>query len=94
MSRFFAPRSGYTRAERQADAAIHVIGLGAAILAVPVLIGLACMRSHDSGSASFVIAISIYGATFMAMIGASALFNLGLRPGFDWLFQRLDHAAI
>lgn len=94
MRQAFAPRLAYSRSEKRLDAAIHVIGLGAALLAVPLLIGAALLHGSDTGSGSFVLAVSIYGASFIAMIGASALYNLGLRPGLDWLFQRIDHAAI
>ncbi len=94
MPQTFAPRIIYSPAERRLDAAIHVFGLGAAILAVPLLIGAALMRSVSEGSVDFLLAVTIYGASFAAMIGASALYNLGLRPSLDWLFQRLDHAAI
>ncbi|MCC5955106.1 MAG: hemolysin III family protein [Natronohydrobacter sp.] len=84
----------YSAAERRLDAAIHYLGLASVMLAVPLLIGAAVMRALSDGSGQLVLAASIYGATFVAMIGASALFNLGLRPALDWLFQRLDHAAI
>jgi len=94
MPSFFAPREGYTRAERRLDSVIHVSGVGAALLAVPVLIGVALMRSIETGSASFIVAISIYGACLIAMLSASALYNIGIKPGLDWLLQRVDHAAI
>ncbi len=84
----------YSPAERRMDAQVHYIGLSCVILAVPLLIGAALMRSLTEGSGHVIMASSIYGATFIAMIGASALFNLGFRPALDWLFQRLDHAAI
>ncbi len=88
------PRQGYSHAERQFDSAIHVVGLGLAVLAVPLLIGAALVRSLDTGSSSFILAVLIYGASFLAMLGASALFNMGVNPALNWLFQRVDHAAI
>lgn len=94
MQRPLAPRTGYSPAERRLDATVHVIGVGAVLLAVPLLIGAAVMRTIGVESGNFVVAVSIYGATFLAMIGASACYNLGLRPGWDWLLQRLDHSAI
>ncbi len=87
-------RTEYSRAERQLDSAIHVVGLGLALLAVPLLIGAALVRAVDTGSGTFIVAVLIYGATFLAMLGASALFNMTANPALDWLFQRLDHAAI
>ncbi len=94
MPQSFTPRQSYSRAEQRLDAAIHFLGLGGVLLAVPLLIGVALMRSASDGSMEFLLAVSIYGACFAAMIGASALFNLKLRPSLNWLFQRLDHAAI
>ncbi len=88
------PRLNYSRAETRLDRAVHVTGLGLAVLAVPLLIGAALVRSLDSGSSSFVLAVLVYGLSFLAMIGASALFNTGVNPALNWLFQRIDHAAI
>ncbi len=90
----FHPRTEYSPRERQIDALVHYIGLTSVIFAVPLLIGAAMMRSVLEGTGHIVLATSIYGASFVAMIGASALFNLKWRPALDWLFQRLDHAAI
>ena len=87
-------RQGYSHAEKRLDSMIHIVGVGAALLAVPLLIGAALMRSIQTGSGSFILAISIYGFCLVAMLSASALFNLGFKPGLNWLFQRVDHAAI
>ncbi len=84
----------YTAAEKRLDSAVHVVGLGLALLAVPLLIGAALVRALDTGSGSFVVAVTIYGASFLGMLGASALFNMGVNPALNWLFQRIDHAAI
>lgn len=89
-----SPRQGYSQAERQFDSAIHVVGLGLAVLAVPLLIGAALVRSFDTGSSNFILAVLIYGASFLTMLGASALFNMGFNPALNWLYQRVDHAAI
>lgn len=88
------PRTAYSRAEQRADAAIHVTGLGAAILAVPLLLGAALVRSADSGDPQVFVAVMIYGLAFVAMIGASALYNLTPNAARAALFQRLDHSAI
>ena len=87
-------RTTYSLAEKRLDAAIHFIGIGAVLLAVPLLVGAAMIRAIGADGGNFVLAVSIYGVTFLAMIGASALYNLGLRPGWDWMLQRLDHSAI
>lgn len=89
---FLAPhRPAYSRAEWLSDAVVHVLGLTAAVAAVPALI-LAAVLVRGDGAAVF--ASSIYGATLLAMIGCSALFNMLPRPDWAWVLQRLDHAAI
>ncbi|MFU8897504.1 MAG: PAQR family membrane homeostasis protein TrhA [Roseinatronobacter sp.] len=90
----FAPRNGYSPAEKRLDAVIHIAGVGAAVLAVPFLIWAASLRSIEAESGSFVLGASIYAACLVAMLSASALYNLGVRPSLNWLLQRIDHAAI
>lgn len=41
------PRSGYSRAERLSDAAVHVSGIAAALCGVPVLIALTVLWRGD-----------------------------------------------
>ncbi|MEM1429301.1 MAG: hemolysin III family protein [Pseudomonadota bacterium] len=91
MSKALVTRTEYTRAEHVSDVAVHLVALVAAIAAVPVLITLAAVWH---GNASAITAISIYGATLIAMIGCSALYNGFPRAPLNWLFQRLDHSAI
>ena len=85
------PRPGYSRAELISDGIVHVTGLGAVIVAVPVLLWLAV---HLHGDARAVAATGIYGATLVAMLLFSALYNMIDRPGWAWLLRRLDHSAI
>lgn len=85
----------YSQAEQLADATIHVIGVVAALLSVPVLVTLAAILRGDG---PLVAAVAIYGVTLIAMLGFSAGYNLAalrMRAGraLDWL-RRLDHAAI
>lgn len=87
-------RLTYSPAEMRLDTMVHLTGVGLAVLAVPLLIGAAMMRSIESGSGNLVLAVLVYGLSFLAMISASALFNTGVKPGLNWLFQRIDHAAI
>ena len=91
MQRLTPTRSGYSRAERISDAAVHVAGLAAAIGAVPVLIVLAAMLRGDLPA---MVGISIYGATLILMILCSALYHMVPAPGWKGLLRRLDHGAI
>ena len=81
----------YTPAERRADHAIHLLGLGAAALAVPTMIVYAA-RWH--GISPVTIAALIYAASLIATIGFSAAYHMTGRSDLsDWL-RRGDHAAI
>lgn len=84
-------RPAYSRAERLSDAVVHVAGLVAVTAAVPVLIVLAALLRGDAPA---VLGATVYGATLVLMILCSALYNMMDRPGWAWLLQRLDHAAI
>lgn len=91
-----ALRRAPSTAEHVADAVVHVVGVVAALLSVPVLITLAATFRGDG---PLVAAVAIYGTTLIAMLGFSASYNLAsslrLRAdrALDWL-RRLDHAAI
>ena len=63
----------YTRAELLSDAAVHVTGIVAALVAVPVLITLAAVWIGD---ASTVVAALVYGVSLIAMFACSALNNM------------------
>lgn len=91
MTQNLISRARYSRAEHLADVAVHLVALVASIAAVPVLITLAVVWHGDP---SAVTAVAVYGATLIAMIGCSALYNGFPRAGLSWLYQRLDHAAI
>ncbi|KPQ05181.1 MAG: hemolysin III [Rhodobacteraceae bacterium HLUCCA12] len=88
-------RDRYTRAERLADAVVHVTGLSLVLMAVPVLIVVTALQRGDALS---LTGVSVYGGALFAMIFCSALYNMS--ESFDWgsarewLFKRLDHAAI
>ncbi len=91
MSLFDADRPHYSRAEYFSDAVVHVLGLLAALAAVPVLIVLTVLWRGD-GTA--IAAIAVYGATLVAMIFFSAIYNMNRNERWAALLQRLDHSAI
>lgn len=84
-------RTAYSRAERLSDAVIHVSGLAAVLIAVPALITVTVVLGGDFTA---LLAISVYGATLVAMILCSALYNMVPHPDWSGLLQRLDHSAI
>lgn len=84
-------RPAYSRAEMVSDAVVHVTGSIAALTAAPVLVVIAAL---SRGDAPALVGTSVYGATLVAMILCSALYNMIRNPDWAWLLQRLDHAAI
>lgn len=81
----------YTRAERVADGIVHVLGVIAALTAVPVMITLAAVWH---GELPVVLAASIYGASLIAMFAFSASYHLVGHPRAKALLRRFDHGAI
>lgn len=85
------PRRTYSRHERLSDGVVHLLGLGLALLAVPVLI----VSTVLSGAApAVVIGASVYGVTLILMLTFSALYNMIEDPRWSGLLKRLDHTGI
>ncbi len=81
----------YSRAEIVSDAAVHAVGLVAALVGVVVLLTLA---TRWSGEARIVIAAGIYGLTLIGMFLCSALYNIAAPPERRDTFRRVDQSAI
>ena len=84
-------RHDYSRAERVSDAVIHFLGIGAALIAVPILIALAVILHGDVPA---VASTTLYGLALVTMLVFSALFHLTTRPRLRRIFRSLDHTAI
>ena len=79
-----------SRAERRADAMVHVIGVTCGLAACVAL----AMVASPGADLAVLVSLVIYGAGLLAMLGCSALCNTA-RPGpLKELWRRLDHAAI
>ncbi len=91
MRPFVTRRISYSRAEFLSDMAVHLLGVLLVTAGVPVLIVLAYLFGNGPGS---VFGTMLYGFSFAAMIGCSALYNIFPHPEWEWLFKRLDHSAI
>ncbi len=87
----FAPRTAYTRAEYLSDAVVHGLGIVLVLASVPVLITLTAVWRGDAPA---VVGTSVYGASLLAMILFSGLYNVVGQGRWTWLLQRLDHSAI
>lgn len=85
-------RLAYDRAERIADAAVHWTGLALALMSVPALVILAAFLD---GRGEVVAGIGLYGAALLAMLGASAAYNM-IQASEAWeeALRRIDHACI
>ena len=94
MAWMLAHRDSYSPAETRLDAGIHVAGLVLVGLGVPVLLAIAFVVARQDGDVRPLWACGVYGLALVAMIGASALFNLLREARLAWLYQRLDHSAI
>ena len=81
----------YSRAEYVSDAAVHVVGVLAALIAVPVLITLVAVWFGD---ATTLLAAAVYGFSVLAMLVASAVNNLVALPDWKDLLRRIDQSAI
>jgi len=84
-------RPHYSRAEYLSDAVVHVLGILAVLIAVPVLLTLTILWRGDGPA---IIGIAIYGTTLIAMISFSAAYNINRSKRWNGLLQRLDHSAI
>jgi hemolysin III len=80
----------YTRAERIADATIHLLGVPAGIAAMVSLLWMATYQD----SVKIYVACAVYGAGIVSMLGLSAAYNLLGQHPWKEILRRLDHAAI
>jgi hemolysin III len=80
----------YDRGETIADAIVHCLGVTLAICGAAVLIVIAV----HGGDAARLIAVVIYLAGLLSMLGLSAAYNLWPVSPLKWWLRRLDHSAI
>ncbi|MEI4260213.1 PAQR family membrane homeostasis protein TrhA [Roseovarius sp. D0-M9] len=80
----------YSRNERLADGAVHVIGLALAIAAVMWLFaGL-----PGDTTAGLWVSLVVYSAALLIMLGASGAYHILADTGLRPVLRRVDHAAI
>ena len=82
--------SWYSRGERLADGSIHVVGVGVGLIAVAVLATTAAGQSN----ALLGPGIAAYCLGLLAMLIASALYNMAEPSPRKAFLRRLDQAAI
>src|SRR5690349_2491884 len=79
----------FSHAEQVLDRTILLFGIAAAAFAMPLLVNLAAAQS-DLALGS----VLTYGLTAVAMLVASALYNLAPPSRHKEMLRRVDHAAI
>lgn len=84
-------RTDYSRSEWRSDATVHVLGTVLALAAVPVLITLTAFLRPEVPA---LVGTAVYGATLIAMLLCSALYNMVGSPRWQGVLRRLDHSAI
>jgi hemolysin III len=80
----------YTVREEAANVATHAAGLVASVFGAVVLVYFGIAR----GEALHVASAGLYGATLVALYGASTLYHAFRRPGVKRVLRVLDHCAI
>lgn len=80
----------YTKRERVADGCIHVVSVGASLIALVALLIVAIQTQ----AALWIVSLAIYGVALVATFSCSAGYHLIVRPKLKSIFRRLDHAAI
>ncbi len=85
-----SPVNDFSLAEEIWHAVTHGIGFFLSIAALVLLIVFAVA----SGSATHVVAASIYGASLVILFGSSTLYHALTHYRAKQLLQRFDHAAI
>jgi hemolysin III len=80
----------YDRGEVIADGVVHVLGIAFGVVAT---ILLTLVAVHWAGPAER-LAVLVYGAALLAVLGFSAAYNLWPISPRKWLLRRFDHSAI
>jgi hemolysin III len=84
------PRRPHSFVERLVDGCVHVVGIAAGLSGGILLIGLAVGRTEPVRMASVII----YSAALLAMLAASAAYNLFYQTRWRQVFRVCDHSAI
>ena len=83
-------RRAHSRRELIVDGAVHVFGLAFGIGGAALLLTATAGQSD----AFKLISVLVYALGLIAMLGASAAYNIGYHTGWRSFFRRCDHCAI
>lgn len=80
----------YSRSERIADGAVHILGITASVIAVTSFLWL----TRGKLGAGTLTAIIVYSVTLILMLTASGTYHLAAYTRLRPVLRRIDHAAI
>ena len=86
----FAGRWHFSRAERIADAVVHIVGLAFAVSAGTALLVMSFIRT---GPGEFAAAVC-YVIALLAVLSISLIYNQWPVSPVKWVLRRFDHSAI
>lgn len=81
----------YTKRELLADGVVHVVGVSLGVIGA---LALTISAALTALSASEKIAVAVYAAGLVAMLGTSAAYNMCPVGRLKWRLRRADHATI
>lgn len=81
----------YSRGELVADGIVHLVGVALGAAGAVALVLGALLRGVDASSR---LAVLVYAAGLMAMLGVSAAYNMWPVGRLKWWLRRVDHSAI
>jgi hemolysin III len=76
--------------EEVANSISHGLGLVLALVALPILV----LTAIESGNASFLVGVSVFGGTMVLLYLASTLYHSITHEAAKRLFRLFDHTAI
>lgn len=80
----------YTRAERIADGAVHLIGIMLALIGIALVFIIWALPMNGA----VFVATTVYSIALLTMLCASATYHMAAHTPARPLLRRLDHAAI
>lgn len=81
----------YSRGELLADAVVHVVGVALGLAGAAALVAAVLL---DGVEAQLRLAVVVYAVALVAMLGASAAYNMWPVGRVKWRLRRLDHSTI
>src|SRR5512137_685694 len=82
--------NAYSAREEWLNCAVHVVGIIASLIALPVLV----LAAHRTGDPWLLTGGLVFGLSALLMFSTSALYHASQDPVTRLRLRRVDHAAI